>query len=1423
MSQPHTDRNLLFGIMAVQMDFIGRDNLIAAMNAWVLDKTRLLGQILVEQGSLRPDKHELLEALVRAHLEMHDNDPEKSLAALSPVPSVRQELQQIADPDLQSSLAHVSCPRVAPDSGATGPYVPAASSSSGLRYRILRPHARGGLGEVSVAYDAELDREVALKEIQERHAGQPANLSRFLLEAKVTGGLEHPGIVPVYGLGTYADGRPFYTMRFVRGDNLKDAIERFHKEKDRLQPGDRTLRLRQLLGRFLDVCNAIEYAHSRGVLHRDLKPGNILVGKYGETLVVDWGLAKVLDQAEAENTEGLLPNPLGGDSGLTQAGTTLGTPAYMSPEQAAGRPNEMGSRSDVYGLGATLYCLLTGRAPFTDGDRAEVQRKVQRGDFPRPRALERGVARPLEAVCLKAMALKKEDRYAAPHELAADLERWLADEPVSCYREPWAVRLARWGRKYRTAVAGVVALLLTAVVALSVTTVLIRLEQKRTEDAREEEARQRARAQENFRKARQAVDDYLTAVSENRLLQSPLPGLQPLRKELLAGALKYYQEFVEQHQDNPTLRSELARAHYRVGKINDEMGATADALHSCEQALGLWRGLVAEDPADSGYRFEEAQVLSAMGARQIHLPGQRDKGLTALNEARPLLEGLVREQPANSDFRAALAKCYSRLSVAIPPNALTATTPEEVDLHQKALTIYQELARTDPKYRIDVASAAMTLGHCYTRLRKSIPAMSYHRQSLALLEELSREKPPEFWLRRETSRAYLNIGYVQSFVRGQHVEALKNYDQCRLIVDQLARDNPSVLELQQRQAELYRHCAEAQLALGQPQKALDMAAQSAEIQKKDLFEGDPALKWETLAETYLALGEAQSRLQRQRESLDAYQAAYAAWVQYGQIKSPRHRRIRWTFSRLISLQYRAGGPDRVIRTWETAVRMYDNAARAGRDSRPDDLKDLAWACGGLGDACREAGKKAEAASAYEHVIQVWEKELHRDTSGDETVGTVFRAGLELAQLRLADGRHAEAKGLAVLARDLLVTGTASYPVNIHRARLDALSASLAGAGKPELTDEEKAECLRYGEAAVEALRRAGPEMYQAAEKIRNDPVLQPLHAREDFRQLLAELEEKGRFDKEWPQRIKQARERVGQGDHAAAAAAGSLAGSRHASAHHWSDSADVYSDCVKAALHDNALPPAERDKVARGYADEGTRLLLRFREFVQANKGYFARRVELARANARLAALAGSAGGGLTEKEKADRQRYADEAVAELRRHLDEGGPFLTHLKSNKVWDPLRERADFRELETEFETGEAERARELRGFQKAEELAWEDKHAEAAAEVAGLIESKYAQPRTFFQAARIYSLCAAAARRDEKLGSIEQDQFARQYSDRAVGLIRQAVAKGLRAGEGNMESEVDFIPIRKREDFQELLAEWKKKNPKVARPQFGFY
>jgi tRNA A-37 threonylcarbamoyl transferase component Bud32 len=357
------------------------------------------------------------------------------------------------------------------------------SHSAEARYDLRHLHARGGLGEVHVAWDRELNREVALKRIRQERAGDGESRRRFLLEAEITGKLEHPGVVPVYGLGQNVAGEPCYAMRFIQGETLKDALDRFHASGQSAQAaGERSLLLRQLLNRFVAVCNTLAYAHSRGIVHRDLKPANILLGKYGETLVVDWGLAKPFVRTEAERSTGeetLAPTSGGTSSeGATQVGQALGTPAYMSPEQAEGRWGEVGPPSDLYSLGATLYTLLTGQAPFQGQSQQEVLAKARRGEVPPLHRVKAGVPRPLEAICLKAMALRPEDRYATALELAADVEHWLADEPVGAWREPWTLRARRWVRRHRTLATAAVTAVLLAILTGGIGYALVQQQQR---------------------------------------------------------------------------------------------------------------------------------------------------------------------------------------------------------------------------------------------------------------------------------------------------------------------------------------------------------------------------------------------------------------------------------------------------------------------------------------------------------------------------------------------------------------------------------------------------------------------------------------------------------------------------------------------------------------------------------------------------------------------------------------------------------------------------------------------------------------------------------------------------------------------------------------------------------------------------------
>jgi formylglycine-generating enzyme required for sulfatase activity/serine/threonine protein kinase len=597
-----TDPNLLLGELAVRTGFLSREALAAALKACETRTPPSLSDTLLEQQALRPEELAALEVLAERYRQRQpqavpsDTDPHAGDATLMP----------LADGGLTSWV-----------------------TATGLRYRPVRSHAKGGLGEVFVALDCELNREVALKEIQPQHADNTHSRARFLLEAEVTGRLEHPGIVPVYGLGTYADGRPYYAMRFIKGQSLQDASEQFHADKERKgDAGKRSLELRQLLSRFVAVCNAIAYAHSKGVLHRDLKPDNVMLGNYGETLVVDWGLAKSISEPGSsrltlsETTGGSVTLRLSA-SGLTQVGSVMGTPQFMSPEQAMGKQENLGPACDVYGLGATLYHLLTGKPPFEAGNVQAVLEAVCCGNFPPPRQADPSVPAALEAICLKAMALKPQDRYASPKELADDVLYWLADEPVAAYAEPLRLRLARWRRRHPALVTGTAALIFTVVAALGLGALLLSQEQGRTILA------ERAKIKEQEGRALAQVNALLEATPQ--AVPSILEGLEPFREQLRPrlreerdrpppeGARAAQMRVWQQHRtraalallaEDPGEREFLAKRLLAEDVEPDEMLLIRNMLPlSGELAQQMWAEVERRGPNDPG-RFRALVALA---------------------------------------------------------------------------------------------------------------------------------------------------------------------------------------------------------------------------------------------------------------------------------------------------------------------------------------------------------------------------------------------------------------------------------------------------------------------------------------------------------------------------------------------------------------------------------------------------------------------------------------------------------------------------------------------------------------------------------------------------------------------------------------------------------------------------------------------
>ncbi|HVJ82124.1 MAG TPA: serine/threonine-protein kinase, partial [Planctomycetia bacterium] len=279
------------------------------------------------------------------------------------------------------------------------------------RYIRVSLHAEGGLGKVWLARDQALQREVALKELHAARACSVEARQRFLREARITGRLEHPHIVPVYQVHVPADDEaPYYTMRLVRGDTLSKRIAAYHAttHKD-------PLALQRLLSAFIAVCQATAFAHSRGVIHRDLKPDNVLVGEYGEVVLLDWGLAKLVGGAENEAHPGTFGAATGdpndsADALLTLDGRVLGTPGYMAPEQASGFVHLTDSSTDVYGLGAVLFAILTGGPPHHGGQSAaSTVESILIDPTPSPRNRNPQTPPALDAICRKAMAREQSD------------------------------------------------------------------------------------------------------------------------------------------------------------------------------------------------------------------------------------------------------------------------------------------------------------------------------------------------------------------------------------------------------------------------------------------------------------------------------------------------------------------------------------------------------------------------------------------------------------------------------------------------------------------------------------------------------------------------------------------------------------------------------------------------------------------------------------------------------------------------------------------------------------------------------------------------------------------------------------------------------------------------------------------------------
>ena len=487
----------------------------------------------------------------------------------------------------------------------------ASDATYAQRYERRGELGRGGWGVVERVHDRQLERDVAIKRITIPDDVSEEAKERFLHEAKVTSQLQHPGVVPVHELVVGEDQQStYYVMKLLEGETLRDQIRKRHNigpskttatnSAPRLKSSYELLeRITPLLERFIDVCNAVAYAHQRGVIHRDLKPANIMVGAFGETIVVDWGLAirehnHHPSELEEKTVAGGAASPHENSRGFSETdGTVIGTPAYMSPEQARGDLLSVGASSDIYSLGIVLWEIVVGQHPYRGRKVDDILADVSEGNLPGITDQQPFVAKPLAAILKKALGATPDSRYWTATELANDVRQFLLGEPVSVYQEPVIDRVGRWCRRNRSMVVMIavstVVLLLTSLAF----TYFINHARKAELAAKLAAHAAHESALNRLVESRDAADAWLIELSGSLEFY---PGLSSMRKQLLRDAIEQYETIVESAHDSEgdlasselklkyLMELEQARCHLRLGDLYFLVGENENSKTSFEDA-----------------------------------------------------------------------------------------------------------------------------------------------------------------------------------------------------------------------------------------------------------------------------------------------------------------------------------------------------------------------------------------------------------------------------------------------------------------------------------------------------------------------------------------------------------------------------------------------------------------------------------------------------------------------------------------------------------------------------------------------------------------------------------------------------------------------------------------------------------------------